>query len=88
MKDFRVKNTIVHADHLLLKLTLQSYDDTKLKFAEQAGDERQARKFRSSTDGPKAAEYLANLKERVYKTQDKVGARSKHYSEGSRSYLR
>lgn len=74
MKDVRVKNTIVHADHLLLKLTLQSYDDTKLKFAEQAGDERQARKFRSSTDGPKAAEYLADLKERVYKTQDKVGA--------------
>ena len=70
-------NTTVHADYLFLKLTLQSYDDMKLKFAEQAGDERQARKFRSSTDGPKAAEYLADLKERVYKTQDKVGARSK-----------
>lgn len=44
----------------------------KLKLAEGAGEERQARKFRSSTDGPKAAEYLADLKERVYKTQDKV----------------
>lgn len=44
----------------------------KLKLAEEAGEERQARKFRSSTDGPKAAEYLADLKERVYKTQDKV----------------
>lgn len=44
----------------------------KLKLAEEAGQERQARKFRSSTDGPKAAEYLADLKERVYKTQDKV----------------
>lgn len=47
----------------------------KLKLAEEAGEERQARKFRSSTDGPKAAEYLADLKERVYKTQDKVGGR-------------
>lgn len=47
----------------------------KLKLAKEAGEERQARKFRSSTDGPKAAEYLADLKERVYKTQDKVGGR-------------
>lgn len=46
----------------------------KLKLAEEAGEERQARKFRS-TDGPNAAEYLADLKERVYKTQDKVGVR-------------
>lgn len=44
----------------------------KLKLAEEAGDERQARKFRSSTDGPKAAEYLADLKTRVQETKDKV----------------
>ncbi|KAM7438385.1 hypothetical protein ABFA07_012098 [Porites harrisoni] len=65
----------------------KSYDDTKLKFAEQAGDERQARKFRSSTDGPKAAEYLADLKERVYKTQDKCLAVHMNYKtpqEGAR----
>ena len=67
---------------------MQSYDDVKLKFAEEAGDERQARKFRSSTDGPKAAEYLADLKERVYKTQDKVGARSKNYAGGYRPCFR
>lgn len=44
----------------------------KLKLAEEAGDERQARKFRSSTDGPKAAEHLTDLKARVQETQDKV----------------
>ena len=44
----------------------------KLKLAEEAEDERQARKFRSSTDGPKAAEHLADLKARVQETQDKV----------------
>ena len=44
----------------------------KLKLAEEAGDERQARKFRSLTDGPKAAEYLADLKRRVHDTKDKV----------------
>ena len=44
----------------------------KLRLAEEAGDERQARKFRSSTDGPKAAENLAELKARVQETQDKV----------------
>ena len=53
-------------------LTLQSYDDLKLKLAEDTGDERQARKFRSSTDGPKAAEYLEDLKRRVHKTKDNV----------------
>lgn len=44
----------------------------KLKLAEEAEDERQARKFRSSTDGPKAAKYLEDLKRRVYETKDKV----------------
>ena len=44
----------------------------KLKLAEDAGDDRQARKFRSSTDGPKAAEHLEDLKKRVQETQDKV----------------
>ena len=44
----------------------------KLKLAENAGDERQARKFRSSTDGPRAAEYLADLKARVEATHDQV----------------
>jgi len=49
----------------------KSYDDMKLKMAEEAGDERQARKFRVSTDGPKAAEHLADLKARVQETQDR-----------------
>ena len=49
----------------------------KLKLAEEAEDERQARKFRSSTDGPKAAEYLGNLKRRVYETKDKVSSKAK-----------
>lgn len=44
----------------------------KLKLAENAEDERQARKFRSSTDGPRAAEYLADLKARVEATHDQV----------------
>lgn len=43
-----------------------------MKLAEEAGDERQARKFRSSTDGLKASEYLEDLKRRVYETKDKV----------------
>ena len=51
---------------------LQSYDDLKLQLAEEAGDKRQARKFLSSTDGPKAAEFLADLKRRVLETKDKV----------------
>ena len=58
----------------------------KLKLAEEVGDERQARKFRSSTDGPKAAEHLADLKERVYKTQDKVGVRDENPA-GRSSYV-
>jgi len=48
----------------------------KLKMAEEAGDERQARKFRASTDGPKAAEHLADLKARVQETQDRVRVKS------------
>ena len=56
----------------------------KLNLAEEGGDERQARKFRSSTDGPKAAEYLEDLKRRVYETKDKV---SKKQSFNSSSWL-
>ena len=44
----------------------------KLEEAEKAEDERKARKFRSSTDGPKAAEHLADLKHRIEETKDKV----------------
>lgn len=44
----------------------------KLQLAEETGDKRQARKFLSSTDGPKAAEFLADLKKRVLETKDKV----------------
>ncbi|KAL9984671.1 hypothetical protein ACROYT_G006994 [Oculina patagonica] len=65
----------------------KSYDDMKLRLAEEAGDERQARKFRSSTDGPKAAEYLADLKRRVHETKDKCLAVHMNYKtpqEGAR----
>jgi len=65
----------------------KSYDDTKLKMAEEAGDERQARKFRASTDGPKAAEHLADLKARVQETQDRCLAVHMNYKnprEGAR----
>ena len=44
----------------------------KLKEAEGTGDERQMRKFRSSTDGPRAGEYLTDLKAQVDSTRDKV----------------
>ncbi|XP_068711774.1 TPR repeat-containing protein DDB_G0287407-like isoform X2 [Montipora foliosa] len=57
----------------------KSYDDAKLKLAEEAGDERQARRFRSSTDGPKAAEHLADLKVRVQETKDKCLAVHMNY---------
>lgn len=49
----------------------------KLKLAEEAEDERQARKFQSSTDGPKAAQHLEDLKRRVYETKDKVSNNTK-----------
>lgn len=65
----------------------KSYDDMKLKLAEEAEDERQARKFRSSTDGPKAAQYLEDLKRRVYETKDKCLAVHMNYKnpqEGAR----
>lgn len=57
----------------------KSYDDLKLELAENAGDERQARKFRSSTDGPRAAEYLADLKARVEATHDQCLAVHMNY---------
>ncbi|KAJ7337905.1 hypothetical protein OS493_008064 [Desmophyllum pertusum] len=65
----------------------KSYDDMKLKLAEEAEDERQARKFRSETDGPKAAEYLEDLKRRVHETKDKCLAVNMNYKnpqEGAR----
>ena len=52
----------------------------KLKLAEEAEDERQARKFRSSTDGPKAAEYLEDLKRRVYETKHKVSNNTESFN--------
>lgn len=65
----------------------KSYDDLKLQLAEEAGDKRQARKFLSSTDGPKAAEFLADLKRRVLETKDKCLAVHMNYKnpqEGAR----
>ena len=44
----------------------------KLAEAETAGDQTQARKFRAITDGPRAAELLEDLKQRVKRTEDKV----------------
>ena len=39
---------------------------------EAEGNEREMRKYRSTTDGPQAAELLDDLKKRVYETRDKV----------------
>ena len=44
----------------------------RLAEAEAAGNQSEARKFRVLTDGPHAAELLANLKQRVKETEDKV----------------
>ena len=39
---------------------------------ETEGNETEMRKYRSITDGPRAAELLDDLKKRVYETRDKV----------------
>ena len=41
---------------------------------EAEGNEREIRKYRSITDGPRAAELLDDLKKRVYETRDKVSS--------------
>ncbi|XP_038069674.1 TPR repeat-containing protein DDB_G0287407-like [Patiria miniata] len=65
----------------------KAYDDKKLKEYEKSGDERNARKFRPTSDGPNAAEHLNDLKQRVIATKDKCLAIHPNYatpSEGAR----
>ena len=50
----------------------QAYDDKMYARYKEEGNEREMRKFRSSTDGPRASEFLEDLKKRVYSTRDKV----------------
>ena len=50
----------------------QAYDDKMYARYKEEGNEREMRKFRSSTDGPHASELLEDLKKRVYSTRDKV----------------
>ncbi|XP_041473273.1 TPR repeat-containing protein DDB_G0287407-like [Lytechinus variegatus] len=49
----------------------KAYDDTKLAECITSGDERGQRKFKATSDGPHAAEFLDDLKQRVKKTEDK-----------------
>ncbi|XP_071479087.1 TPR repeat-containing protein DDB_G0287407-like [Diadema antillarum] len=58
----------------------KAYDDAKLAECIALGDERGQRKFRSTSDGPRAAEHLDNLKQRVNNTKDKCLAVHMNYT--------
>lgn len=49
----------------------KAYDDARLAECIALNDERGQRKFRAESDGPRAAEYLNDLKQRVKKTEKK-----------------
>ncbi|XP_072027805.1 TPR repeat-containing protein DDB_G0287407-like [Amphiura filiformis] len=49
----------------------KKYDDKRLAEAEASGDGGVARKFKATTDGPNAAQFLDDLKRRVKETQNK-----------------
>ncbi|XP_033631200.1 TPR repeat-containing protein DDB_G0287407-like [Asterias rubens] len=65
----------------------KAYDDQKRVEYEAADDERNARKYRATSDGPNAEQFLDDLKSRVKETKDKCLTIHPNYttpSEGAR----